>query len=162
MVFKIFKDMFGDQKKVKKPKKKKQIKKSPRKKVAKKKVSKNKVKKTKRKLANTKKTSKKKIVKKKKTTKKKATKKKQPKKIKEKEAGIVTHYFGKIKVGIIKLKSSLRVGDKIQIKGAHVDFSQVIKSMQVNHENVSSAKKNAEIGIKVKKKVHPNDKVYKK
>lgn len=97
-----------------------------------------------------------------KPAKKKTVKKKQPKKIKEKEIGVVTHYFGKIKVGIIKLKSSLKVGDTIQIKGAHVDFSQIIKSMQINHQNVSVAKKNDEIGIKVKKKVHPNDKVYKK
>ncbi|MCF7917068.1 MAG: translation elongation factor-like protein [Candidatus Omnitrophica bacterium] len=65
-------------------------------------------------------------------------------------------------VGIIKLKKPLKVGDKIRIKGAHLDFSQTIKSMQVNHQNVAVAQKNAEIGIKVKKKVHPHDKVYKK
>ncbi len=113
---------------------------------------------------NKKKVSKRKVKKSKKIkpAKKKTVKKKQPKKIKEKEIGVVTHYFGKIKVGIVKLKNPLKVGDTIAIKGAHVDFSQTIKSMQVNHQNVSVAKKNAEIGIKVKKKVHPNDKVYKK
>ncbi|MCF7873374.1 MAG: translation elongation factor-like protein [Candidatus Omnitrophica bacterium] len=84
------------------------------------------------------------------------------KKAQEKEIGVVTHYFGKISVGIIKLKSSLSLGDKIKIKGAHVDFNQSIKSMQINHKDVASARKGAEVGVKVKKRVHPKDKVYRK
>ncbi len=88
--------------------------------------------------------------------------KKQAKKGQGKEIGVITHYFGKISVGIIKLKDSLKINDKIQIKGAHSDFSQVIKSMQVNHKDVSSASKGEEVGIKVEQRVHPNDKVYKK
>lgn len=83
------------------------------------------------------------------------------KKLKEKEIGVITHHFGKISVGIIKLKSELRVGDKIHIEGAHDDFSQTIKSMQINHKDVSRAKKGDEIGIKVTRPVHENDKVYK-
>jgi len=79
----------------------------------------------------------------------------------EKEIGIVTHYFGKISVGIIKLKSALRVGDKIHIKGAHDDFTQLITSMQVNHKDIAHAKKGEEIGIKAAQAVHENDKVYK-
>ena len=79
----------------------------------------------------------------------------------EKEIGVITHYFGKISVGIIKLKSELKVGDKIQIKGANDDFKQTIKSMQYNHIDISFAKKGYEIGIKVAKLVHENDKVYK-
>ena len=79
----------------------------------------------------------------------------------EKEIGIVTHYFGKISVGIIKLKSALRVGDKIHIKGAHDNFTQLTKSIQVNHKDIADAKKGDEIGIKVTQTVHENDKVYK-
>ena len=79
----------------------------------------------------------------------------------EKEIGIVTHYFGKISVGIIKLKSALRVGDKIHIKGAHDNFTQLTKSIQVNHKDIADAKKGDEIGIKVTQAVHENDKVYK-
>ncbi|UCG35246.1 MAG: translation elongation factor-like protein [Candidatus Omnitrophota bacterium] len=74
---------------------------------------------------------------------------------------MITHYFGKISVGIIKLKSELRVGDKIHINGVHDDFSQVIKSMQINRKDVSCAKKGNEVGIKVARRVHENDKVYK-
>ena len=53
------------------------------------------------------------------------------------------------------------MGDKIHIKGAHDDFSQVIKSMQCNHKDIIHAKKGLEIGIKVSSPVHENDKVYK-
>jgi len=81
--------------------------------------------------------------------------------LEKEEIGIITHYFGKISVGIIKLKSTLRVGEKIHIKGAHDDFSQTVKSMQINHKDVSIAGKGSEIGLKVPQPVHENDRVYK-
>ena len=79
---------------------------------------------------------------------------------KGKQIGVITHSFGKINVGIIKLSSSVKVGDKIHILGAHDDFTQVIKSMQCDHKDITTAKKGLEIGIKVSKTVHENDKVY--
>ncbi len=78
----------------------------------------------------------------------------------EKEIGIVTHYFDNISVGIIQLSAPLKVGDNIHIKGAHDNFTQTIDSMQIEHENVESAKKGDLIGIKVIQKVHPHDKVF--
>lgn len=80
---------------------------------------------------------------------------------KGKEIGVITHHFGKISVGIIKLTSTLALGDKIHIKGAHDDFTQTVKAMQINHQDVTEARKGAEVGIKVNKPVHENDKVYK-
>lgn len=80
--------------------------------------------------------------------------------VKETEIGLVTHYFGKISVGVIKLKAPLRLGDKIHIKGANDDFYQLVTSMQLNHQDISSAPRGAEIGIKVNQRVHENDKVY--
>ena len=82
------------------------------------------------------------------------------KKPKEKLIGIVTHYFGKVYAGVIKLKAPLKTGDRIHIKGAHDDFIQVVNSMQINRENISSAGKGKEVGVKVIKPVHANDKVY--
>ncbi|HDN86299.1 MAG: hypothetical protein DRP68_06955 [Candidatus Omnitrophota bacterium] len=79
----------------------------------------------------------------------------------EKEAGIVTHYFGKISVGIIQLKDSLKIGDKIHIKGVHDDFTQIVESMQIEHSPVEEAKQGDLVGIKMAQKVHPNDRVYK-
>ena len=79
----------------------------------------------------------------------------------EKQIGIVTHYFGKISVGIIQLSEALKVGETIHVKGMHDDFTQVVDSMQVEHVDVTEAKQGDAIGIKVSQKVHPNDKVYK-
>lgn len=79
----------------------------------------------------------------------------------EKEIGKVTHYFGKISVGILELTDSLKVGDSIHIKGLHSDFTQRVESMQIEHQNVDEAKAGDLVGIKVQDRVHPNDKVYK-
>ena len=80
---------------------------------------------------------------------------------KEREIGVITHYFDKISVGIVKLKSSLKVGEKIRVKGTSSDFTQFINSMQLNHQGIQQAKKGDEIGIKIDYPVHENDRVYK-
>ena len=54
----------------------------------------------------------------------------------EQEIGVVTHYFGKVSVGIVKLSAALKVGDTIHVKGAHDDFTQQIASMQIDHADV--------------------------
>jgi len=78
----------------------------------------------------------------------------------EKKIGVITHYFGHISVGIIKLDAPLKVGDEIHIKGAHDDITQSVDSIQIEHESVESAGKGEEVGIKVVGKVHPHDEVY--
>lgn len=78
----------------------------------------------------------------------------------EKLIGEITHYFGKIEVAIIKLKDTLKEGDTIHIKGKNTDFTQSVSSMQVEHENVKSAKKGEMIGIKVEKKITEGDQVF--
>lgn len=83
----------------------------------------------------------------------------------EVEVGIVDHWFGHIHVAGIKITSGvLKVGDTIHIKGHTSDFQQTIESMQIEHENVTEAKKEDVIGIKVAsegEKVRVHDKVYK-
>jgi len=79
----------------------------------------------------------------------------------EKRVGIVTHYFGKIGVAIIKIESdSVKIGDSIHIKGKHTDFSQTVDSMQVEHKSVETAKTGDEVGIKVPEQVSEKDEVY--
>jgi glutamine amidotransferase PdxT len=81
---------------------------------------------------------------------------------KEKKIGKVTHYFSEIKVAVIKLKEPLKEGDKIKITGGEdTDFSQQIKSMQIDHEKVKTAKKGKSIGLKVSKKVREGYIVWK-
>lgn len=80
---------------------------------------------------------------------------------KEQLIGKITHYFGKIEVGIIELTKPLVVGDTIHIKGGTTDFEQKVDSIQIEHENVEKAKKGDAIGLKVKEKVREGDEVYK-
>ncbi len=80
---------------------------------------------------------------------------------KEKLIGKITHYFAKIKVGIIELKKPLKAGETIHVKGATSDFEQKVDSMQVEHEDIKKAKKGDAIGLKVKDKVREGDQVYK-
>ena len=75
--------------------------------------------------------------------------------------GEITHYFGKISVGIIKLSDELKAGDTVRIKGHTSDFTQQVSSMQVEHVDVSEARTGDAVGIKVDQKVHEHDSVYK-
>ena len=77
------------------------------------------------------------------------------------EVGRVTHFYPKISVAIVELKSSLNIGDKILIKGATTNFEQTVESMQIEHKNIERAEAGQIIGLKVKERVRENDKVYK-
>jgi len=83
------------------------------------------------------------------------------KKSKELLIGVVSHYFSNISVAAIELKETLVLGDKILIKGANDNLTQVVRSMQINRQEVDIAPKGSEIGMKVKSKVHQNSKVFK-
>ncbi len=79
----------------------------------------------------------------------------------EKEIGVVTHYFGHIKVAAIKLSDALNVGETLHIKGHTTDLNTTVSSMQVNHQSVRSAKPGDAVGIVVPDHVREHDKVYK-
>lgn len=106
--------------------------------------------------------SKKKIVKKiaKKHSKKPAKKSAKITKTKEKVIGRVSHFFDKIIVAVIELTGTLKIGDKIAIRGNTTNFEQKVESMQVEHVPVKEAKKGQSIGLKVKEQVRLNDLVY--
>jgi putative protease len=93
---------------------------------------------------------------------KKAVKKATKSEPKEELIGKITHYYDHIEVGIIEItKNPVEVGEKIHIKGTTTDFEQEVKSMQIEHEQVSKAKKGDVIGLQVKDKVREGDLVYK-
>jgi len=77
------------------------------------------------------------------------------------EVGKVTHFFSKISVAVVELSASLRVGDKIAIKGPTTDFEQTVESMQIEHVNVENAGKGQSIGLRVNERVREKDTVYK-
>ena len=78
-----------------------------------------------------------------------------------KEVGKVDHYYTKIGVGVIRLSGTLKIGDKIRIKGATTDFKQSVESMQIEKDKIEEGKKGQSIGLKVKEHVRANDVVYK-
>ncbi len=78
------------------------------------------------------------------------------------EMGIITHYFERIKVCVVKLThGTVLIGDKLMIFGPKTKFIQKVWSMQIESEDVKVAKKGQLIGIKVDKLVAVGDKVYK-
>ena len=77
-----------------------------------------------------------------------------------KQIGVVTHYYDKIAVAVIKLTSSLKVGDTVKFSGHDQEFNQQVSSMQLDHENIDKAKKGQGIAVKIDQKVKENDKIY--
>lgn len=77
-----------------------------------------------------------------------------------KPIGEVTHYFGGISVAIVKFSKPIAIGAKLRFKGATSDFTETVRSMQYDHQEISEAKKGQEVGIKVGEKVREGDKVY--
>ncbi len=80
----------------------------------------------------------------------------------EEEIGKVTHWFGHIQVAAIEITNgTLRVGDKIHIKGHTSDFTQTVDSMQIEHEQVQEAAVGQAVGIKTVEHARVHDAVYK-
>ncbi|HEY4523905.1 MAG TPA: translation elongation factor-like protein [Candidatus Paceibacterota bacterium] len=77
-----------------------------------------------------------------------------------KPVGKVTHFFGGIKVAIVKFKKPVKVGAVLYFKGATTDFSQTVDSMQFNHQPIKTAKPNTQVGLKVSKRVREGDEVF--
>jgi hypothetical protein len=77
--------------------------------------------------------------------------------------GEVTHYFDRIKVCVIRIdRDHIKKGDRLLIVGPKGESIQNVSSMQIENEDVTSAKKGQLIGLKVSKPVFVKDAVYKK
>ena len=82
--------------------------------------------------------------------------------MKEQEIGYVSKYFGQISVAAIEITAGkLSVGDTIHIKGHTTDLKEEVKSMQIEHDAVESAKKGDSIGVQISDKPRRKDKVFK-
>ncbi len=80
----------------------------------------------------------------------------------EAKVGVITHYFGKPGVAVIKAtEASIAVGDKIHIKGHATDHTQVIESLQIEHQSVPRIEIGQDAGVKVGAHVHEHDEVFK-
>lgn len=80
----------------------------------------------------------------------------------ELQVGTVIQFFAKPCVAAVEITAgSLSIGDTIKIKGATTDFEQKIESMEIDRKPVPSASVGQAVGIKVKDRVRPHDKVFK-
>lgn len=79
----------------------------------------------------------------------------------EKLIGKVTHYFDKAMVVVVKLEDEIRVGDKIKVKKGEEEFEHTIDSMQIDHQNIDSAKVGDEVAIKISQAAKEGAEVYK-
>jgi len=80
----------------------------------------------------------------------------------EKKVGNVIHYYNKIGVAIVELDSVLKTGDMVKfVRGGEDVFEQEVETMQVDHKNVSSAKKGDTIGMKTTKEIKEGAEVFK-
>ncbi|KKQ97534.1 MAG: hypothetical protein UT24_C0012G0130 [Candidatus Woesebacteria bacterium GW2011_GWB1_39_12] len=78
------------------------------------------------------------------------------------KVGKVTHYYDKIQVAIVELDSDLAVGDKIKfVRGGEDMFEQEVGSIQVEHNQIESAKKGDVVGLKANQEVKEGAEVYK-
>ena len=79
----------------------------------------------------------------------------------EVEIGKVTDFFAKPVVAGITLSGTLKIGDKVHIKGSTTDMDFTVESMQIERTNITEGKPGDLIGIKVPDRVRRGDKVYK-
>jgi hypothetical protein len=79
----------------------------------------------------------------------------------EQRIGRVTHFYNRICVAVLDLSDRLEVGDVIRIRGRSTDFTQEVRSLEIEHEKVQSVGPGAEVALEVLKRVRRNDTVYK-
>ena len=79
----------------------------------------------------------------------------------KKLVGEISHFFDKISVAVVEVKSEIKTGDTILIEGPQTNLKQKVESMQIEHEKVAAAKKGQSIGMKVAGPVRKKDLVYK-
>ena len=79
----------------------------------------------------------------------------------EEVIGEVTDFFSRPVVAGIELTATLKLGDKIHIKGHTTDIEFIADSMQINNVDVKQAKAGDSVGVKVSDRVRRGDTVYK-
>jgi len=75
--------------------------------------------------------------------------------------GKVTDFFARPVVAGVELSGTLKIGDKIHIKGATTDMELAVESMQIDRVDITEGKLGDLVGIKVLERVRRGDIVYK-
>jgi len=79
----------------------------------------------------------------------------------EKVVGKVSDFFARPVVAGIELTETLKLGDRIHIKGHTTDIEFTVDSMQIDNVDVKEAKAGDSVGVKVSERVRRGDTVCK-
>ncbi len=79
---------------------------------------------------------------------------------KDKRIGVVTHFYNKIQVAVVRLSDKLALGDRVHFRGENTDFQQDVASMQIEHAPVTEASAGMEVALKVEERVRQGDGLY--
>lgn len=80
----------------------------------------------------------------------------------EEEVGVIVKFFAKPGVAAIDItKGTIKRGDILKYKGHTTDFTEEVKSMEIDNQPVDEAKVGDMIGVKVQERVREKDIVYK-
>lgn len=79
----------------------------------------------------------------------------------EEAVGKVSDFFARPVVAGIELTASLKVGDRVEIRGHTTDVTFTVESMQVNNVDVQAGKAGDSVGVKVPDRVRRGDTVFK-
>ena len=79
----------------------------------------------------------------------------------EEEIGRVSDFCSRPVVAGIELTQTLKLGDKIHIKGHTTDMELIVDSMQINNVDVQEARAGDSVGVKVTERVRRGDTIYK-
>jgi len=74
---------------------------------------------------------------------------------------MITHWFDKLGVGVIKLTGAIKKGDKITIKKGDTElFEDTVTTLQIDHMDVEKAGKGDDAALKLSQKVREGATVY--
>ena len=76
--------------------------------------------------------------------------------------GIIENYYSKVGVAVLNVtQGTVKIGDKLAIKGSTSDFEMIVESMQIDRVDVDSVSAGTKVGLKVTERVRKGDQVFK-
>ncbi len=80
----------------------------------------------------------------------------------DEEVGVIIKFFAKPGVAAIKVtKGTIKRGDILKYKGHTTDFTEEVRSMEIDNQSVDEAKVGDTIGVKIEERVREKDIIYK-
>ena len=78
----------------------------------------------------------------------------------EKQIGVVTHWYDKLGVAVVKVTGKLAKGAAIKIKKGEEEFEDTVSSIQIDHKAVAAAKKGDDAAIKLSQRAREGAGVF--